>query len=51
MKFLPDNNNHLSSTPQKFHIYLSIKTAVMKKTRHDKYQEPSCIDIFLQHNI
>ena len=31
MKFLPDNNNHLSSTPQKFHNYLSTKTAVIKK--------------------
>jgi hypothetical protein len=48
MKFLLDNNNHLSSLIQKFHIYLRNKTAVIKNTRHDKYQEPSCIDLFLQ---
>jgi len=38
MKFLPDNNNHLSSTPQKFHNYLSTTTAVIKKTNKTSIQ-------------
>ena len=46
MKFLPDNNNHLSSTPQKFHIYLSTSTAVIKKTSKTSIQTLTAQSIF-----
>ena len=51
MKFLPDNNNHLSSTPRKFHIYLSTSTAVIKKTNKTSIQTLTAQIHFYSYNF
>ena len=51
MKFLPYNNNHLSSTPQKFHNVFSTTTAVIKKTNKTSIQTLTAQIHFYSYNF
>ena len=51
MKFLPDNNNNLSNTPQNVHNYLSTTTTVIKKTNKTSIQTLTAQIHFYSYNF
>jgi hypothetical protein len=51
MKFLPAINHHIVIISQKFNIYLSNTTAVIKNTIKTSIKTLTCINLFLQQNF